>query len=123
MEMQDLYNMAHSAGLMAGNSAKPIPMGVMACDGMGNPIAVIDVVSEGVCGFAWVTLKATSPMNRKFIAWAKKYNLIQKSCMGGFTLWVGLYNQSMSRKEAYARAFAKVLTENGVTCYAQSRMD
>lgn len=124
MEMQEIYNEAHLAGITAGNNAKPIPMTVCSADPLtGIPIAVIDVVADGVCGFAWVSMKANTPENRKFLTWAKKQNIMRKSCMGGFTLWVSDYNQSMQRKEAYASAFARVLNAHGIKCYAESRMD
>ena len=38
-------------------------------------------------------------------------------------IWVGEFNQSVTRKEAYAQAFAEVLREAGVTAYASSRKD
>ncbi len=122
--MENIYLEAHNAGVIAGNNAKPIPMTVCSADPLtGRPIAVIDVVADGVCGFAWISLKAKSPENRKFIAWGKKANILRKSCMGGFTIWVSDYNQSMQRKEAYARAFASVLKAHGIECYVESRMD
>lgn len=44
---------------------------------------------------------------------------------GGTSVWVGGFNQSMQKKEAYARAFAAVVNEHvaGVSAYASSRMD
>jgi hypothetical protein len=41
----------------------------------------------------------------------------------GYDIWVGGFGQSMARKEAYAGAFAKVLKDNGIDAYMQSRMD
>ena len=124
MDMNEIFAKAYDAGINAGNNAKPIPMVVSTADPLtGRPIAVIDVVDDGVCGFAWVSMKANTPENKKFISWAKKANVMRKSCMGGFTYWVSEFNQSMQRKEAFASAFAKVLRENGMTCYAESRMD
>ena len=124
METQELFTQAYDAGITAGNNAKPIPMTVCTANPLtGRPIAVIDVVNDGVCGFAWVSMKANTPENKKFISWAKKANVMRKSCMGGFTYWVSEFNQSMQRKEAFAYAFAKVLQANGIKCYAESRMD
>ena len=124
MEMNEIFAKAYDAGITAGNNAKPIPMTVCSADPLtGRPIAVIDVVADGVCGFAWVSMKANTPENKKFLSWAKKANVMRKSCMGGFTYWVSVFNQSMQRKEAFAEAFAKVLCEHGMTCYADSRMD
>lgn len=124
MEMNEIFAKAYDAGIVAGNNAKPVPMGVYSADPItGRPIAFIDLVSEGVCGFAWVSMKANTTENKAFLKWAKKANVMRKSCMGGFTYWVGEFNQSMQRKEAFAVAFAKVLREHGMTCYTDSRMD
>ena len=49
--------------------------------------------------------------------------LASKAYPTGLHFWVGLFNQSMTRKEAYASAFAKVLNEAGIQAYADSRMD
>ena len=123
MNMEQIYAEARLAGITAGNAAKPIPMTVMACNPITHePIAVVDFVSEGVCGFAWISMKYNTPENRKFISWAKKQKLISKYSEG-FWIWVHEYNQSMTRKEAYACAFAKVLQNHGIKCYASSRID
>lgn len=76
-------------------------------------------VSEGLCGFASIHFK----LNTAFGKWAIKNNIAQKSCMGGGMIWISQYNQSLERKEKYASAFCKVMNENGVNCYPQSRMD
>ena len=123
MNMEQIYAEARLAGITAGNAAKPIPMTVLSCNPITHePIAVVDVVSEGVCGFAWISMKYNTPENRKFISWGKKMNVLRKG-YNGFTIWVSEYNQSMTRKEAYARAFAKVLQDHGIKCYASSRID
>jgi len=123
MNMEQIFTEARLAGITAGNNAKPIPMTVMACHPITNePIAVVDVVSEGVCGFAWISMKANTPENRKFISWGKKNQVLSK-CSEGFWIWVHEYNQSMARKEAYAYAFANVLQNHGIKCYASSKMD
>ena len=46
-----------------------------------------------------------------------------KHYYGGWYVSVREFGQSMTRKEAYAEAFAKVLTEEGMSCYVDSRMD
>jgi len=121
--MEKIYLEAHRAGIIAGNNAKPAPMGVCLANPVtGEPIALIDIVADGVCGFAWISMKAKTPENRKFISWAKKANVISKT-HDGFWIWVGEFNQSMTRKEAYARAFASVLKAHGIDCYADSKMD
>ena len=79
-------------------------------------------VSDGVCGFAWVTVK---PVNSKIAKYMKDViRIANKSiCEPGIKLWVSAYNQSMYKKEAYAYAFAKVLQSHGIKAYAGSRMD
>ena len=42
---------------------------------------------------------------------------------GGYMIWISAYNQSLQKKEAYAVAFAEVLSKNGIRAYAMSRMD
>lgn len=131
-----LHQKAHAAGMAAAQGAKVAPMivqqrrdplAVMALTIEGRPENLADsreVVKqwfepEGVCGFAWVHMKGTLP----FAKWAKKANLGHAAYRGGYDIWVREFGQSMQRKEAYARAYAGVLKENGVEAYADSRMD
>ena len=54
----------------------------------------------------------------KFVNWMKKNNIGRKdSYYGGWTVWVSDFGQSIARKENYARAFAKVLGDYGITAY------
>jgi hypothetical protein len=76
-------------------------------------------VSEGCCGFAWIEFKGTTPWAR----WAKKAGKARKNYPTGYSIWVSEFGQSVDRKEAYAKAFAKVLKEHGVEAYANSRLD
>ena len=51
----------------------------------------------------------------KFVKYLKDNNIGRKdSYYGGYTIWVSGFGQSMTRKENYARAFVKVLNENGL---------
>ena len=120
-----VYAEAHAAGMAAGNGCTPTPMVV------GTPTTplgdAIDYskdthyVSDGVCGFAWVNIK---PARGKFVKFLKDNNIGRKdSYYGGYTVWVRGFGQSLARKESYARAFADVLTTNGIKAYAMSRMD
>jgi len=43
--------------------------------------------------------------------------------LGGHYLYIGAFGQSYDRKTAYAQAFAKVLTDAGISAYATSRID
>jgi len=77
-------------------------------------------VMDGACGFAWVTVKpANSQVGRRL----RERKIGDKGYEGGVTIWVFQFNQSMARKEAYARAYAKVLVDAGITAYVGSRMD
>ena len=120
-----IYTEAHALGIKAGNECSPTPMVV------GTPTTPLgdDIdyskdtyyVSDGVCGFAWVNIK---PARGGFVKYLKEKDIGRKdSYYGGYTVWVSGFGQSLARKEAYARAFAKHLEQNGVTAIAMSRMD
>lgn len=86
-----------------------------------------EYVADGVCGFAWVDVypehKGTTRLGKDERR-ALEANGFKKKFEGkGYYMWVSDYNQSMQKKEAYARAFAEVLRENGVKAYSGSRLD
>ena len=111
-------------GMDAGRSSTPTPMIV------GSPSTPfgsdIDYskpthfVESGVCGFAGVVIK---PARGKFVSYLKSLGMGHKHYYGGWYVSVHEFGQSLERKEAYARAYAKVLTEEGMSCYVDSRMD
>lgn len=103
---------AHAAGMDAGNAHKPQAMNVS--DGKN-----VWHVPDGVCGFAWVSFKGNTAFGR----YMKKIGIARPDYPTGLCVRVLAFNQSMERNEAYARAYAKVLNDNGITAYAQSRMD
>lgn len=120
-----IYTQAVQAGIQAGKDAVPTPMIV------GTPTSILgsDIdftkqtyfVADGVCGFAWVNIR---PNRGKFVAWLKSENIGRaNSYEGGYDISVREFGQSLERKEAYARAFAEVLRENGINAYACSRID
>ena len=116
----DLVERAHQAGLEAGNSAVPVPMTVRE----DRPGGQSWYVADGVCGFAW----AQFPGNKPFGRFMKARGLASRAYGGGLQVWVRQFGQSMQRKEAYADAYAKVLSESPLAehigpVYAQSRMD
>lgn len=139
-----LYERALEAGAAALVEATPTPMVVGEAASLFSdefkPGAKTYFVEGGVCGFAWVNLKSKGG-GMKFINSLVKVGLAKKgedrysdgfnntarfrkdSYYGGYTFWVSEGGQSMERKEAFARAFAGVLTETGLTAYARSRMD
>jgi hypothetical protein len=121
MQAQDLYNQARAAGLAAAAAAQVTPMIVNA---HANPLDANSeitkqyFVSDGVCGFASIVIK-----NIKFANALKKMGLGRKNYGGGYALSVQDFNQSLTRKEAYAHAFAQVLNAHGITAFTDSRMD
>jgi hypothetical protein len=122
-DWQRVYDKARQAGIDAGTLALPTPMVVEQHSNMLNdksPVVQSWTVSEGCCGFAYVTI---FPGNCSFANWLKKNDLGCKAYQGGCQIWVHDFNQSMERKEKYAYAFAQVLTEHGIKAYAGSRMD
>jgi hypothetical protein len=147
---------AYDRGLAAAAALTPRPMVVGTPknlmgsllggdDGGFDPNEPIYFESEGVCGFAWVTVRGSTP----FQNWLKgrvkteypasaalrhvegrhfrdtsAVNPPDRGYHGGTSVWVGGFGQSMQRKEAFAEAFADRLSEvEGVTAYAGSRMD
>ena len=121
----EIYAEAHSAGMAAGHGCTPNPMIV------GTPTTPLgdDIdyskktyyVADGLCGFAWINIK---PARGKFVTWLKKADIGRKdNYYGGYTIWVSEFGQSVTRKENYARAFTKVLGDNGITAYNMSRLD
>ena len=120
-----VYADAHAQGVKAGNACNPTPMIVgTPTTPLGNDIDYekdVHYVSDGPCGFAWINIK---PARGKFVNWLKKAGIGRTdSYYGGYTVWVSEFGQSVTRKENYARAFAKVLGDNGITAYNMSRLD
>jgi hypothetical protein len=82
--------------------------------------AIWYTVPEGVCGFAWIRVYG----NTGFVKWAKKEKGATADYPSGTCLyWVTEYNQSIQRKEAFAKAAAQVLKKYGIRATAQSRLD
>ena len=57
------------------------------------------------------------------VIYLKSLGMGHKHYYGGWYVSVREFGQSLTRKEAYAEAFAKVLSEVGMRCYVDSRMD
>lgn len=114
LQGMDLYAKANQAGVDAGNCFNPNPMIVA-----GGSKSYY--VSEGMCGFAWVRIK---PARGKFVSWLKKNGIGRSdSYGGGYVIWISGFGQSYERKLACAEAMAKVMEENGINAYAESRLD
>ena len=121
---EKLLEKAHLMGMDAGRRVGVTPMVVgTPTELFGNEIdwdKSTYHVSDGVCGFAGVVIK---PARGKFVSYLKSLGMGYKHYYGGWYVSVREFGQSMTRKEAYADAFAKVLTEEGMRCYVDSRMD
>lgn len=78
-------------------------------------------ISDGVCGFATIWIK---PANSQFAKYLVKNGKARKSeYQSGVYIYIGEFNQSLQKKEAYGRAFAGVLVKNGINAWCESRMD
>jgi hypothetical protein len=119
-----LHRKAHLAGMDAGGAARPVPMYVVERANPWDDNSPVTrryaPVEGGVCGFAWVKVR---PAMGPFVRYLKAHGTGHKGYTGGWDVWVSAFNQSLERKTAYANAYAKVLTEAGLTAYGQSRMD
>jgi len=108
-------------------NAQPAPMAVYETAGLSDapkPGGKSWYVSEGVCGFAWVTIH---PATSSFARWLSKEKIGYKAYTGGWQIpmhfFVGQMGQSMERAEAAAHAVANLLCQEGIDTHASSRMD
>lgn len=86
-----------------------------------SPVEKQWFVPSGVCGFAWVIIK---PGTSSFAKWlVKNEHARPDNYYGGVCHYVSEFGQSMEKKEAYAHAFAQVLSGAGIRAYSNSRMD
>jgi hypothetical protein len=122
-DFQLIYGEAHEAGMAAGVNAQCVPMVVQQranpLDDSSPVVKTYEPVMDGVCGFASIRFSG----NTAWARWAKKEGLARASYPSGMSIWVHQFNQSLTRKEAYAQEFAKVLRNHGIEAYAESRMD
>jgi len=124
-ECARIYKEADAAGSAAAEAAVPTPMIVgTPTTPLGNDIDFKKqtyFVADGLCGFAWVKI---FPARGVFVTYLKKAGIgSTNGYEGGYDIWVRGYGQSVTRKEEYAQAFAKVLNSYGINAYAQSRLD
>ena len=124
VKCEKLLERAHLMGMDAGRRVGVTPMIVgTPTETFGSEIDYSKptyVVNDGVCGFAGVVIK---PARGKFVSYLKSIGIGHKHYYGGYYVSVREFNQSLTRKEAYAEAYAKVLSEEGMSCYVDSRMD
>ena len=118
-----LYEAAEAAGREAADAAVPTPMIVgEPTTPLGNTLDYSKptyFVADGLCGFAWIKFKGNTAFGR----WAKKQGYATPAYNGGLQVRVAGFNQSVTRKEAYAHAFAETLRAAGIEAYAESRLD
>jgi hypothetical protein len=113
-DCKKLFDHAHDAAMHAAMNMTPRPMVV------GIPGQHVDVIDDGVCGFAWVVLRpATTP----FARWMKDNKGCRKHYYGGLEYNICDFNQSYERKLAYARRFAEFVSAFGITASADGRLD
>ena len=123
MDEQTIYSQAHHKGNAAVEMTTVIPMVVQQrANPLNDDSELIReyFVSDGVCGFASVNVK---PANCKFAKFLVANGLGRKAYNGGVSMSVRDFNQSLTKKEAYAYAFASVLNEHGIKAHVESRMD
>jgi hypothetical protein len=111
-----LYELADENGKDRAEVVRPEPM-IVKDEMTGH---VYPPVMDGVCGFAWVTVR---PANSSFARWAKDKHGWDRAYNGGMQLWVHGYGQSYERKLAYAEGFASVLRLAGIRASASGRLD
>lgn len=123
MQIESLYTQAHNAGNVAVTQTTVTPMIVSQhANPFNDSSETIKqwYVEDGVCGFASVIIK---PANSKFAKFLLANQLARKHYAGGVCMPIRDFNQSLTKKESYAYAFAKVLNDNGINAYVDSRMD
>lgn len=122
---------AHQAGLDAVPDPMVVTQHASPLDD-DSPVVKSWYVGEGACGFGWVQ---SYPGNSSFAHWAKKHAGFRAGYPGGIQLWSraedhqGYQTQSVTRNEAWARAYAATMREElaevapNQKFYGQSRLD
>lgn len=120
----DIYNAAVEAGNKTAAAAVPTPMVVSQHESPLDDNSRVTkqwYVAEGACGFGWAIIR---PGTHSFARWLKKTGRASRNYYGGMCVWSPLRTQSVTRNEAWAEGFAKVLREvMNIHAYAQSRLD
>jgi len=122
-QCHNIYVEAYEAGMKAGNEVG-VPKFVVGTPTtpLGNDIDFKKetFIMDGLCGFAWVTIK---PARGAFVNYLKGRKVGSNGYYGGYEIWVREFGQSVDRKAAFAQAFADVLNKYGISAYAGSRLD
>lgn len=129
VEFAKVFAEARAAAEAAFQAANPVPMAVQS-SGLNEGFdwnKPYEVVSDGVCGFAWVNVYVDG--RSKVAKDLKQFGAKKDNYGGGYMFWSSEVapsaraSQSMQRKEAACGAFAKVLRDYGFSAYVGSRMD
>lgn len=126
-EHRALLEQARAAAQAAYAECQPQPMLVYETLGLSDapkPNGKAWMVSEGVCGFAWVKI---TPATSSFARWLSKHKLGHKSYYGGWDIPVSVLvpscGQSYDRAQQAARAAVRILREHNINCRMESRLD
>ena len=118
-----IFKEAHDLGHAAAMAVTPTPMIVEQRARIfddSSPVVKSWQINDGVCGFALVRIK---PANCAFAKWLLRTRRVYKSEVGGVCYSISDYRQSLTRKEAYAHAFAAHLRRCGINAHSESRID
>lgn len=129
--LKEIITKATIAGNEAVTKAKVIPMVVGTAKGLfSNEIDYskpTEYVEDGYCGFAWINVypefKGSTKLGKEERKVLEAAGFSKNEYEKNYQRWVSEFNQSMQKKEAFARAFSKVLRENGINASAGSRID
>lgn len=122
VDFESLYKKACEVAHEAVMKHIPTPMVVSEHENMfddNSPVKNSYYVADGICGFASIRMK----LNTAFGKWMVKNGYAEKSMYGGAYLWVSQYNQSYEKKSKFAYKFCEFMKQNGIDCYAETRLD
>lgn len=120
IQFEMLWSAADAAGRKAAAECTPRPMVVTQHGSETGGVRVVDIIDDGMCGFAYVKIR---PANGPFVKWLKTRNVGYKAYGGGWEVSIHDYGQSWERKRAHARAMATVLRDAGINATSYDRLD
>lgn len=125
----DILKKAQEKGEIAYKTCVPTPQGFYSADLSNKPLSKVRVDTEGDCGGAYITgIGGRDEIVRFFKKYGKFNGSHNYDLKDGTSLSKGVYkgydmmlrspgnSQSAERKEAFCRAYAKVLNDNGIKC-------
>lgn len=126
----DLYLEACKNAIKAGMENKPTPIAVVSAGLDDKPLADAkpSIIMEGLCGYAWVTIR---PARGAFVKFMKSIDKGRNGYYGGYEISTNVieretgvnFGQSYERKMAAAEAFAATLQTWGINAVAEGRLD